>query len=119
MLQKADLNILEYKPIEEDRIVPDELRERIQKENFSEKMKDALLKPTSDFVAFANRSVNGNFDIPLRRQSKGTLKYIRILEALYDMITSSHVYYLDELGEDLHSDLSILMSFSLIPTHHN
>ena len=24
---------------------------------------------------------------------------------LYDMITNSHVYYLDELGEDLHNDL--------------
>ncbi len=33
------------------------------------------------------------------------LKYIRILDALYDMITSPHVYYLDELGEDLHNDL--------------
>lgn len=105
MLQKADLNILEYKPIVEDRFVPNEFRERIQKENIPEEMKEALLKPTSDSVAFVNHSINGNFDIPLKWQSKGTQKYIRILEALYDMITSSHVYYLDELGEDLHNDL--------------
>lgn len=105
MLQKADLNILEYKPSVEDRFVPDELRERIQKENIPEKIKEAMLKPTLNSVAFANHSMDGNFDIPLRWQSKGTLKYIRILEALYDMITSSHVYYLDELGEDLHYDL--------------
>lgn len=105
MLQKADLNILEYKPIVEDRFVPNEFRERIQKENIPEEMKEALLKPTSDSVAFVNQSINGNFDIPLKWQSKGTQKYIRILEALYDMITSSHVYYLDELGEDLHNDL--------------
>ena len=38
-------------------------------------------------------------------QSKGTQKYVRILDALYDMITSDQVYYLDELGEDLHYDL--------------
>lgn len=105
MLQKADLNILEYRPIVEDRHIPVEFSERIQKENIPEEMKEALLKSTSDSVAFINHSINGDFEIPLKWQSKGTQKYIRILEALYDMITSSHVYYLDELGEDLHYDL--------------
>ena len=105
MLQKADLNILEYRPIVEDRAIPTELRERIQNENFPEKIKEALLKPTADSVAFVNHSTHGNFEIPLKWQSKGTIKYIRILDALYDMITSPHVYFLDELGEDLHNDL--------------
>ena len=105
MLQKADLNIMEYRPVVEDRYVPAEYRERIQKENIPEEMKEALLKPTADSIAFVNHSSNGDFDVPLKWQSKGTLKYIRILDALYDMITSSHVYYLDELGEDLHNDL--------------
>ena len=105
MLQKADLNILEYKPIVKDRFVPNEFRQRILMENIPEEMKVALLQPTSDSVAFVNHSTNVDFDIPLRVQSKGTQKYIRILEALYDMITNSHVYYLDELGEDLHNDL--------------
>lgn len=105
MLQKADLNILEYKPIVEDRFVPNEFRERIQKENISEEMKEVLLKSTFDSVTFVNHSANGDFEVPLKLQSKGTQKYIRILEALYDMVTSSHVYYLDELGEDLHYDL--------------
>ena len=105
MLRKADLNILEYRPIVEDRIVPKDFRERIQKENIPEEMKDVLLKSTSDSIIFLNHSDNGDFDIPLRWQSKGTQKYIRILVALYDLITSPHVYYLDELGEDLHNDL--------------
>ena len=105
MLRKADLNILEYRPIVEDRIVPNDFRERIQKENIPEEMKDVLLKSTSDSITFLNHSDNGDFDVPLRWQSKGTQKYIRILDALYDLITSPHVYYLDELGEDLHNDL--------------
>ena len=105
MLQKADLNILEYRPVVEDRFVPAEYRERIQKENIPEEMKEILLKPTADSVAFINHSSNEDFEVPLNWQSKGTLKYIRILDALYDMVTSSHVYYLDELGEDLHNDL--------------
>ncbi len=105
MLQKADLNILEYRPVVEDRFVPNDFRERVRKENIPEEMKDVLLKPTTDSITFLNHSDNGDFDIPLRWQSKGTQKYIRILEALYDLITSPHVYYLDELGEDLHNDL--------------
>ena len=105
MLQKADLNIMEYRPIVEDRFVPAEIRKIIQKGDISEEMKEVLLKPTADTVAFVNHSINGDFDIPLKWQSKGTIKYIRILDALYDMVTSSHVYYLDELGEDLHNDL--------------
>lgn len=105
MLQKADLNILEYRPVVEDRFVPNDFRERILKENIPEEMKDVLLKPTTDSITFLNHSDNGDFDISLNLQSKGTLKYIRILDALYDLITSPHVYYLDELGEDLHNDL--------------
>ncbi len=105
MLQKADLNILEYRPIVEDRFIPNDFRERIKKENIPEEMKDTLLKPTTDSISFSNHSDIGDFDIPLKWQSKGTQKYIRILEALYDMITKSHVYFLDELGEDLHNDL--------------
>ncbi len=105
MLRKADLNILEYRPIVEGRFVPNGFRERIQKENIPEEMKDVLLKPTSESITFLNHSDNGDFDIPLRWQSKGTQKYIRILDALYDLVTSPHVYYLDELGEDLHNDL--------------
>lgn len=119
MLQKADLNILEYKPIIEDRFVPNEFRERIQKENIPEEMKEALLKPTSDSVAFVNHSINGDFDIPLKWQSKGTQKYIRILEALYDMITSSHVYYLDELVKIYTMTCCTTISMSLYSTQKN
>jgi AAA15 family ATPase/GTPase len=105
MLQKADLNIMEYRPVIEDRIIPQEYRERISKENIPDRMKEVLLKPTNDSISFLNHSDNGDFEIPMELQSKGTQKYIRILDALYDMITSNHIYYLDELGEDLHYDL--------------
>ena len=105
MLQKADLNIMEFRPVIEDRLLPDELRERIIKQDFPEKVKEDLLKPTTESISFVNHSEEGNFEIPLKWQSKGTIKYIRILDALYDLITSPHVYYLDELGEDLHNDL--------------
>ena len=104
MLQKADLNIVEYRPVIEDRDLPNELRQMIQNdESLPDKFKDALLKPTQESVVFVNHSTNGSFEIPLKWQSKGTLKYIKILDALYDLVTSPHVYYLDELGEDLHN----------------
>ena len=105
MLQKADLNIMDYRPVIEDRVIPQEYRERISKENIPDRMKEMLLKPTNDSISFLNHSENGDFEISMELQSKGTQKYIRILDALYDMITSNHIYYLDELGEDLHYDL--------------
>lgn len=105
MLRKADLNILDYKPTIEDRIIPQELRERINQENIPDNMKEALLQPTVESITFLNSSQRGNFEVPLRFQSKGTLKFVSILNTLYDMITGSHVYFLDELGEDLHYDL--------------
>lgn len=105
MLQKADLNIMEYRPVIEDRVIPQEYRERISKENIPDRMKEVLLKPTNDSISFLNHSDKGDFEIPMELQSKGTQKYVRILDALYDMITSDHIYYLDELGEDLHYDL--------------
>ena len=105
MLQKADLNILEYSPIVENRFVINEFREHIQKGNIPEDMKEALLNPASDSVAFIYHPINRDFDSPLKWQSKGTQKYICILEALYDMVTNSHVYYLNELDGNLHYDL--------------
>ena len=63
MLQKADLNIMEFMPIIEDRFLPDELRERIIKQDFPEKVKEDLLKPTTESIAFVNHSVEGNFEV--------------------------------------------------------
>lgn len=106
MLCKADLNIIEYKPNVEDRHLSKKFIERIESaEDIPDNIKEKLLNPVKDTIVFTNHSANGSFDVPLRLQSKGTQRYIKILDALYDMITSNHVYYLDELGEDLHYDL--------------
>ena len=105
MLQKADLNIIDFKPIVEDRNIPQEAREIIQKQNFPETVKEELLLPTRETISFTNNSENGSFEVPLELQSKGTQVFIRILGTLYDLITNNHVYFLDELGENLHYDL--------------
>ena len=105
MLQKADLNIVEYHPVMENRMIPSVIKDFIQKTFSSEAMQEKLLKPTQESVVFVNNSANGSFEIPLEWQSKGTQKYIKILDALYNLVTGQHVYYLDELGEDLHYDL--------------
>ena len=98
MLQKADLNIMQYRPII-DYPIPMVImkKNKIRFENMDDRPQES--------VAFENHSANGSFEIPLKWQSKGTLKYIKILDALYDLITGPHVYLLDELGEDLHNDL--------------
>lgn len=105
MLKKADLNIIDYRVIKTDRYVPQEIREAVQKSDFSESFKEELLNPMRETIVFENQSEFGRFEVSLDGQSKGTVKYIQILETLYDLITDPHVYYLDELGEDLHYDL--------------
>lgn len=105
MLQKADLNIVDFRIVKESRLISQDYKEYIEKENISEHVKSQLLNPFTESVVFENQSSSGNFEISLNNQSKGTIKYIQILETLYDLITGPHVYYLDELGEDLHYDL--------------
>lgn len=106
MLQKADLNILDFRPSVVDRYISNDLREHLMKsETLPANVKEQLLKPTEETISFVNKTDNGNFEIPLGLQSKGTLKFIQILDSLYDLVSGEHVYYLDELGEDLHYDL--------------
>lgn len=107
MLHKADLNITSFRPIIKDRDIPKEIQEQIKRENLCDKAKEELLSPTIKSFIFENHSENGNFEISLDRQSNGTVKYIRILDILYNLTSGNHVYYLDELGEDLHYDLLI------------
>ena len=95
MLQKADLNIMQYRPIIENNTA---LLRFLKENGYTDEI-------TKESFAFENHSANGSFEIPLQFQSKGTQKYIKILDALYDLVTGPHVYYLDELGEDLHNDL--------------
>lgn len=105
MLKRADLNIADFRPAVKDRIISEGAFKFIKGEDYPEILKDEFLKPTVESVEFVNHSENDSFDISLDFQSKGTLKYIRILNILYDLISGKNVYYLDELGEDLHYDL--------------
>ena len=105
MLKKADLNITDFRPILEDRTLTQDFREHVQNEDFPTSLKEDLLRPTVESVIFENHSKKGTFDVPLKLQSKGTIKFIRILDTLYDLISDNHIYFLDELGEDLHYDL--------------
>lgn len=59
----------------------------------------------TETVAFVNTADKDKFELPGNTQSSGTIRFIADLKYLYDTITGSHVYILDELGEDLHYDL--------------
>ncbi len=59
----------------------------------------------NETVAFVNTTSGDNFELPDNTQSAGTIRFIADLKYLYDAITGSHIYLLDELGEDLHYDL--------------
>lgn len=59
----------------------------------------------NETVAFVNTTSSDNFELPDSTQSAGTIRFIADLKYLYDAISGSNVYMLDELGEDLHYDL--------------
>lgn len=105
MLHKADLNIDGFEIVTKEREIPTEISEQIKKSAIPDTVKEKLLSPIQKSVMFTNHYEGGYFSIPLELQSTGTMTYISRLSHLYDMITSNHVYLLDELGEDLHHDL--------------
>jgi AAA15 family ATPase/GTPase len=56
-------------------------------------------------VRFLNASDEGKFYLDDSSQSKGTKRFLMILDFLYDMVTGNHVYMMDELDVELHYDL--------------
>ena len=70
MLQKADLNIVDFRIVKEDRPISQDYRERIEKENIPESTKNILLNPFTESVVFENKSKDGHFEISLKNQSK-------------------------------------------------
>lgn len=104
LLAKADFNIIGYKLVDNKSKLPEELVESIiNDDRLGDEYRTAML---NDLV-FTNRSEGGDFDIPLRFQSEGTLRFIELLEALYDLVTDNHIYFLDELGNRMHYDLIV------------
>ncbi len=117
MLREADLNITDFRPTVERRYIPEAYREHVYRDELADNVRKDLLRPTEESVMIQSKSENGTFEVPFKLQSKGTLTYIKVLDKLYDLITGNHVYFLDELGENLHSELlfyclSVFMHYS-------
>lgn len=89
LLKKADFNILDFTYSVEEK--PWKKRPEI------------VIK--EETVNFLNGSEEGVFYLDDEVQSKGTKRFLMILNFLYDMITDSHVYLMDELDVELHYDL--------------
>ena len=89
MLKKADFNILDFTYMVEERPWRDNAGITIKQED----------------VRFLNGSEDGKFYLDDNDQSKGTKRYLMILNFLYDMVTGNHVYLMDELDVELHFDL--------------
>ncbi len=89
LLKKADFNILDFTYSVEEKPW--------------KKRPDIILK--EEKVSFLNGSKEGAFYLDDKVQSKGTKRFLMILNFLYDMVTDSHVYLMDELDIELHYDL--------------
>lgn len=103
LLIKADFNIIDFSVIDNIGKLSKESVELITQSGMNEDEKVAFLKE----VLFTNHSEDGDFDITARFQSLGTLRYVELLEFLYDMVTENHIYFLDEISNKLHYDLFV------------
>ena len=110
MLRKADFNIINFSVVADDKGLNQELLDLIKKMPMESQV--ALLKD----VIFTNHSKDGDFDIKSNMQSIGTRRFAELTGALYDMVTGNHIYFMDEIGVRLHSDL---MAFYLSLFLHN
>lgn len=104
LLAKADFNIVDFKIVDNRATLPKEIVKTILTNSaISEEDRVDLLNK----VVFTNRSEKGNFDISIDYQSEGTLRFIELMNVLYDLITGNHIYFLDELGNRMHYDLIV------------
>lgn len=104
LLSKADFNITDFKLVDNrSNLSKDYVSAVVNDTEISEEERRLYLSQ----VMFTNHSKNGDFELPLESQSGGTLRFIELLEALYDMVTDSHIYFLDELGNRMHYDLLV------------
>lgn len=98
LLTKADFNITGFKVVDMNPNIP------FINDVMTEEQRQALIRKD---IVFTNHSDSGDFEIPLEFQSEGTLRFIELLEALYDLVTENHIYFLDELGNRMHYDLIV------------
>ena len=103
LLTKADFNIIDFSIADNLGKLPKETLELIAKSGIGEDEKVAMLKE----VLFTNHSDDGDFDVATRFQSLGTLRYVELLDFLYNMVTDNHICFLDEISNKLHYDLFV------------
>lgn len=104
LLNKADFNITNFSIVDNHEGLSTEIIEKIQSaKELSDESKFHMLHD----VAFTNHSDEGDFDILSGEQSDGTLRFVELLDYLYDIVTDNHIYFLDELGNRMHYDLMV------------
>lgn len=102
LLAKADFNIVNFRLVDNKENLSKEIIMKLMDDKgITEEERTAILSR----VVFTNHSANGDFEVPLELQSEGTLRFIELLDALYDMVTGNHIYLLDELGNRMHYEL--------------
>jgi AAA15 family ATPase/GTPase len=106
LINKADFNIVDWELIEEE--IPEILRDKIKNDKgLPDNLKEIMLKEKKRSVEFLHQSNDGNYVIPDGFESAGTSQYFNLIDDLYNMVVSNHIYLFDEIESNLHYDLLI------------
>jgi len=100
---KADFNISDIELVDDD----EDLKKIIKEKKLPSSVADKLLKEVGRNVNIRHTSELGDFTLNTGVESSGTLKYISLLQKMYNITTGDHIYLLDEMENGLHYDLLI------------
>lgn len=104
----ADFNITSFDLAEIKNDIPMSYRERIENNSqFSQSLKEKLLKDTKEDIIFTHHTKDGDFSLHSEYESTGTSFYMKLLDQLYEMVNMNHIYLYDEIERNIHYDLLI------------
>lgn len=105
LLNKADLNIYDFKLIDID--IPEDVIEMIKEDDdLSEFAKEKYLKPRKQLMIW-HKTADKNLQVSFRNESSGTRYYLHLARLLFDLKDCGCLAMEDELEDSMHYDLLI------------
>lgn len=109
VLRASDFNICDLKLEKEEEIITPELERVIQStESISDDAKRDLLqkgKISNVSILFKHHTDNGDFDLPERFESRGTIRFMGMAVILNQLLQDNRIICIDEVETSLHYEL--------------
>ncbi len=106
-ISSADFNIKDFLCEESDFLSEEGVKRVMGNLEISSELKESLLSKKNIKVDVIHGSEDWDLSLPLELESRGTLRYFEMSSAMYDMMTSTCVYIVDEIERAVHYDILV------------